>query len=83
VQASAEVARLAVANSLRLCTSYHDSWAPTRRRLKHGVFRSIIEPQAAINRHLPEHNAGPQTVRLGKRADQILAKLNRMNASMH
>jgi hypothetical protein len=28
----------------------------TRRRPKRGVFRSIVEMQAAINRHLAEHN---------------------------
>ena len=28
----------------------------TRRRLKHGVFRSVIDLQAAINRFVAEHN---------------------------
>src|SRR5687767_11771028 len=31
----------------------------TRRRLKRGVFRSIVELQAAINRYLAEHNQAP------------------------
>jgi hypothetical protein len=31
----------------------------TRRRLKRGVFRSIVELQAAINRFLAETNADP------------------------
>ena len=29
----------------------------TRRRLKHGVFHSVIDLQAAINRFITEHNA--------------------------
>jgi len=32
----------------------------TRRRLKRGVFRSILELQAAINRFLAETNADPR-----------------------
>jgi hypothetical protein len=32
----------------------------TRRRLKRGVFRSIVELQAAINRYLAEHNQAPR-----------------------
>jgi transposase len=57
--------------------------ALTRRRLKRGTFRSIVELQAAINRYLAEHNAAPQPFVWTKPADQILAKLNRLNASVH
>ncbi|HEX3920383.1 MAG TPA: IS630 family transposase [Caulobacteraceae bacterium] len=32
----------------------------TRRRLKRGVFRSIVDLQAAINRYLAEHNQHPR-----------------------
>jgi hypothetical protein len=32
----------------------------TRRRLKRGVFRSIIDLQAAINRYLHQHNQDPE-----------------------
>ena len=32
----------------------------TRRRLKHGVFRSVTELQAAINRFIAEHNEQPK-----------------------
>ena len=39
----------------------------TRRRLKHGVFRSVTELQAAINRFIAEHNEQPQAVRLASR----------------
>ncbi len=32
----------------------------TRRRLKHGVFRSVIDLQSAINRFIEEHNMDPK-----------------------
>ena len=32
----------------------------TKRRLKRGVFHSIVELQAAINRFLAEHNQNPK-----------------------
>jgi transposase len=55
----------------------------TRRRLKRGVFRSIVELQAAINRYLAEHNADPKPFTWTKPADQILATVNRLNAPVH
>jgi transposase len=57
--------------------------ALTRRRLKRGVFRSIVELQAAINRYLAEHNQSPQPFVWTQRPDQILAKVDRLNASVH
>ena len=57
--------------------------ALTRRRLKRSAFRSIVELQAAINRYLAEHNRAPQPFVWTKRAEQILAKLNHLNASVH
>ena len=36
--------------------------ALTRRRLKRGGFRSIVDLQAAINRYIAEHNADPVAV---------------------
>jgi hypothetical protein len=36
----------------------------TKRRLKRGVFHSIADLQAAINRFLAEHNQKPQAFRL-------------------
>ena len=38
----------------------------TRRRLQRGVFHSLVDLQAAINRYLGEHNVN-QTVRLDRR----------------
>src|SRR5215208_5357846 len=34
--------------------------APTRRRLRRGVFRSIVDLQATINRSIVEHNTAPK-----------------------
>src|SRR5690348_7354255 len=57
--------------------------ALTRRRLRRGVFCSIVELQAAINRYIAEHNDDPTPFVWTKTADQITAKLNRLNASLH
>jgi transposase len=42
--------------------------ALTRRRLQRGAFRSLVDPQAAINRYLGEHNRKPKPVRLDRRS---------------
>ena len=39
----------------------------TRRRLKRGVFHSLVDLQAAINRYLAEHNHDPQPRHLDRR----------------
>jgi transposase len=57
--------------------------ALTRRPLKRGTFRSIVELQAAINRYLAEHNRSPKPFVWTQRPDQILAKLNCLNVSVH
>jgi transposase len=57
--------------------------ALTRRRLRRGVFGSIVELQAAINRYIDQHNDDPKPFVWTKTADQINAKLNRLNASVH
>jgi transposase len=56
--------------------------ALTRRRLRRGSFHSIVDLQAAINRYIAEHNADPKPFKWTKPADQILAKVNRLNASV-
>jgi transposase len=48
-----------------------------RRRLKRGVFRSIVELQAAINRFLAETNANPRPFQWTKDPDQIIAAVKR------
>ena len=50
----------------------------TRRRIRRGVFKSIANLQAAINRYLAEHNANPKPFIWTKPAKVILAKLERL-----
>ena len=57
--------------------------ALTRRRLRRGVFGSIVELQEAINRYIAEHNDDPAPFVWTRTADQITTKLNRLNASVH
>jgi hypothetical protein len=52
--------------------------ALTRRRIRRGVFKSIADLQAAINRYLEEHNAEPKPFVWSKPAKVILAKLDRL-----
>ena len=49
----------------------------TRRRLKHGVFCSVTELQAAINRFVAEHNEEPKPFVWKKDPDAIIAAVNR------
>ena len=49
----------------------------TRRRLKRGVFRSIVELQAAINRFLAETNDNPKPFTWTADPDQIIAAVRR------
>ena len=49
----------------------------TKRRLKRGVFRSITDLQAAINRFLAEHNAEPRPFKWTADPDQIVAAVRR------
>jgi hypothetical protein len=57
--------------------------APTRRRLRRGVSRSIVELQAAIDRDIAERHDDPKPFTWTKTADPISAKLNHLNASGH
>ena len=57
--------------------------AMTRRRLRRGVFRSLVDLQAAINRYLAEHNADPKPFVWTATPESIIAKLKPLNASMH
>ena len=49
----------------------------TRRRLKHGVFYSLIDLQAAINRFIAEHNRQPKPFIWKADPDKIIAARNR------
>jgi transposase len=57
--------------------------ALTRRRIRRGSFQSVVDLQAAINRYIAEHNHDPKPFIWTRPADQILAKLNYLNASVH
>ncbi len=52
----------------------------TRRRLRRGVFKGIVDLQAAINRYLKEHNADPKPSVLTKPAAETFDKLARLPA---
>jgi transposase len=49
----------------------------TRRRLKRGVFRSVVDLQAAINRYLAENNHDPKPFVWTADPDKIIAAVNR------
>jgi transposase len=51
--------------------------ALTRRRLRRGVFRSVVDLQAAINRYLMDHNDDPKPFVWTKSPETILAKTQR------
>ena len=54
--------------------------ALTRRRLRRGVFHSVADLQAAINRYLRQHNDNPRPFVWTKSADKIFAKLQQLPA---
>jgi transposase len=49
----------------------------SKRRLKRGVFRSVTDLQAAINRFVTEHNQDPKPFVWTKDPDQIIAAVKR------
>ena len=49
----------------------------TRRRLKRGVFHSIVDLQAAINRFLAETNADPKPFVWTAHPDRVIAAVQR------
>ena len=57
--------------------------AMTRRRLRRGVFRSLVDLQAAIHRYLAEHNQAPKPFVWTATPEKIAAKLQHVNASVH
>jgi transposase len=54
----------------------------TKRRLKRGVFHSIVKFQAAINRFLAEHNQNPNPFVWTADPDRIIAKVNRRKQAL-
>ena len=49
----------------------------TRRRLKRGVFRSVVELQAAINRFIEQANQAPKPFTWAADPDKIIAAVKR------
>jgi transposase len=49
----------------------------SRRRLKRGVFRSVVDLQAAINRFVAETNADPKPFTWTANPDKIIAAVKR------
>ena len=49
----------------------------TKRRLKNGVFHSVVDLQAAINRFIKEHNQDPRPFVWKANPDQIIAAVRR------
>jgi transposase len=54
----------------------------TRRRLRRGVFGSLVELQAAINRFLAETNADPRPFVWTARPEHIIEKVRRGNQAL-
>ena len=52
--------------------------ALTRRRLRRGVFHSIVDLQAVINRYLEDHNDDPKPFVWAKSAETIIPTINRL-----
>ncbi|MFQ5960851.1 MAG: IS630 family transposase [Candidatus Methylomirabilales bacterium] len=56
--------------------------ALTRRRIHRGVFCSIADLQAAINRYIDEHNQDPKPFMWTKDTDDILSRVARANQAL-
>ena len=54
----------------------------TKRRLKHGVFRSVVDLQAAINRFLEDHNANSKPFQWVADPDKITAAVKRRHQAL-
>lgn len=52
----------------------------TRKRIRRGVFQSVPDLEQAIYAYIDHHNAAPQPFVWTKRADEIIAKVNRGKA---
>ena len=55
----------------------------TKRRLKRGVFHSVVDLQAAINRFLAEHNDQPKPFNWTADPDKIIAAVKRGNQALN
>ena len=55
----------------------------TKRRLKRGIFRSIVDLQAAINRYIAEHNLSSKPFTWTKDPHQIIAAVTSTASQSH
>src|SRR3974390_3131902 len=55
---------------------------PPKQRPKPGVFRSIVDLQAAINRYIDEHNTDPRPFTWTADPDRVLAAISRGNQAL-
>jgi transposase len=56
--------------------------ALTKRRLRRGVFCSIVDLQAAIHRYIAEHNAEPKPFVWTADPERVLASIKRGNQTL-
>jgi transposase len=54
----------------------------TKRRLQRGVFHSLVDLQAAINRYLADHNHAPKPFIWTAEPEAILAKVKRAHQTL-
>jgi transposase len=54
----------------------------TRRRVKRGVFRSVVDLQVAINRYIAEHNGEPKSFAWTADPDRVLAAIKRRKQAL-
>lgn len=54
----------------------------TRRRLKNGVFHSVVDLQPAINRFIKEHNEQPRPFVWKADPDEIIAAVRRRHQTL-
>src|SRR5258706_416882 len=54
----------------------------SKRRLKRGVFKSIVDLQAAINRFLADHNRNPKPFIWTKNPEEIIAAVKRRHQAL-
>ncbi len=54
----------------------------TRRRLKNGIFHSVVDLQAAINRFIKEHNQQPRPFVWRANPNEIIAAVRREHQTL-
>jgi transposase len=55
----------------------------TQNRIRNGVFKSVVQLEAAIRQYIDDHNANPKTFQWTARAEDILDKVTRARAALN